>query len=381
MGKTVVLSDLHLGAAASNDLLRSPAMLERVAPELEGAERVILLGDIVELRDRPISVALDSASPFFEMLGDVADGAELVLVPGNHDHHLFSAWSESRRLSANPKPLGLEQRAKARSGPLGVLARKVPGCDLYLSYPGIWLADGIYATHGHYLDAHLTVPTFERLGVGAVERVIGGLPDGARSPADYERVLAPLYAFLFSLAQSGGSASEGPGPSVRVWSALGGGQTAAKKMQKVLLGSVALPGAIAVANRLGIGRFNTDLSLKEISRATAAAMVETVERLEIEADTVIFGHTHRRGPLPGEEPWKAKTGANLINTGSWVYSPGLLGATAKGSAYWPGTIAVLEDGGAPELRYLLDDAPHAQIRHALQDADPDRDTDEDLPPV
>ena len=32
--------------------------------------------------------------------------------------------------------------------------------------PGLWPADGVYATHGHYLDRHLTVPSFERLAAG-----------------------------------------------------------------------------------------------------------------------------------------------------------------------------------------------------------------------
>lgn len=370
MAKTVVISDLHLGAATGNDLMRAPAFRERLIPELEGADRVVLLGDIVELRDRPISEALAVAEPFFALLGDEVPGAELVLVPGNHDHHLFSSWSESRRLHRESGPMGLEQRAKARSGPLGVLAKQVPGCDLYLSYPGLWLADGVYATHGHYLDLHLTVPTFERLGAGVVERVIGALPEDSRSPDDYERVLAPLYAFLFSLAQSGGTAVAGPGPSARVWAALAGGQSAARKVRGLLLGSVALPGAIAVANRLGIGRFNPDISLSEISRATIAAMIEAVERLEIDAETVIFGHTHRRGPLPGESQWRAKTGASLINTGSWVYSPGLLGSTSADSPYWPGTIAVIE-GTEVELRHLLDDFPHTRIRHGLEDAEKD----------
>ena len=368
MAKTVVISDLHLGAATGNDLMRAPAFRERVAPELAGAERIVLLGDVVELRDRPIANVLDIAAPFFAMVSEAAPGAELVVVPGNHDHHLYSTWSESRRLRGEPKPMGLEQRAKPRSGPLGVLARQVPECELYLSYPGLWLADGVYATHGHYLDLHLTVPTFERLGVGVVERVIGGLPEDSREPDDYERVLAPLYAFLFSLAQSGGTAVSGPGPSARVWAALAGGQSAAKKVRGLLLGSVALPGAVAVANRLGIGRFNPDLSIQEISRATIAAMIETVERLDIDAETVIFGHTHRRGPLPGEPVWKAKTGTKLVNTGSWVYSPGLLGSTSANSPYWPGTIGVLEDGEF-ELRYLLDELPHARIRHGLEDAD------------
>jgi predicted phosphodiesterase len=371
MPKTVVVSDLHLGAGPGHDLLRREAFRDRLAPELEGAERVVLLGDVVELRDRPIAEALDVATPFFAMLGETVPGAEVVLVPGNHDHYLFSSWAEGRQLRGGPKPMGLEQRAKARSGPMGVVARRIPGCELTLAYPGTWLADGVYATHGHYLDAHLTVPTFERLGVGVVERVIGGLPHGGRTPEDYERAQAPLYAFLFSLAQSGGTAASGPGPSARIWAAVGGGATAAKKVRGLLLGTVALPGAIAVANRLGIGRFSPDLSVTEISRATIAAMAETVERLEIDADTVIFGHTHRRGPLPGEEAWKAG-GTELVNTGSWVYSPGLLGSTAADSPYWPGTIGILDDGGF-ELRHLLDDFPHARIRHGLADVEDDAD--------
>jgi UDP-2,3-diacylglucosamine pyrophosphatase LpxH len=374
VAKTVIISDLHLGASTGNDLLRAVPFQETVAPELEGAERVVLLGDVVELRDRPVSEALEAAAPFFAGLGEAARGAELVLVPGNHDHYLFSSWAESRRLRGSEKPMGLEQRAKASSGPMRVLARQVPGCELTLAYPGIWLADGVYATHGHYLDAHLTVPTFERLGVGAVERVIGGLPHGGRTPDDYERAQAPLYAFLFSLAQSGGTGRSGPGPSARIWAALSGGASAAKRMRGLLLGSVALPGAVAVANRLGIGRFSPDLSLEEISRATIAAMVETVERLEIDARTVVFGHTHRRGPLPGEDRWRTQRGAELVNTGSWVYSPGLLGPTASDSPYWPGTIGILE-GAELELRHLLDDFPHARIRHGLSPADGDDEAD------
>jgi predicted phosphodiesterase len=362
--RTVVISDLHLGAGSGNDLVRRTVFRELLAPVLEGAERLVLLGDIVELRDRPIAEALEAAAPFFAMVGETIPGAEVVLVPGNHDHHLFSSWADSRRLRGGEKPMGLEQRAKASSGPMRVLARQVPGCELTLAYPGLWLTEGIYATHGHYLDAHLTVPTFERLGVGVVERVIGGLPHGGRTPDDYERAQAPLYAFLFSLAQSGGTARSGPGPSARIWAALGGGATAAKTMRGLLLGSVALPGAIAVANRLGIGRFSPDLSIQEIGRATVEAMAETVERLEIGAETVIFGHTHRRGPLPGEDPWRTDGGASLVNTGSWVYSPALLGSTAADSPHWPGTIGVLE-GTKFRLEHLLDHFPHARIRHGL----------------
>jgi UDP-2,3-diacylglucosamine pyrophosphatase LpxH len=368
VGKTVVFSDLHLGANGENDLARVPLFRDRLLAEVRGAERVVLLGDVIELRDRPIGDALAAAAPFFDALGEVAGDAEVLYVPGNHDHHVFSSWRESQRLEAGPAPMTLEQIAKATSGPIHELAKRLPDRKMTLAYPGLWLADGVYATHGHYLDVHLTVPTFERLGVGAVERVIGGLPELDRTPDDYERVLAPLYAFLFSLAQSGGQAASGPGPSARLWAALAGGQSGFEKVKGMLLGSVALPGAIAVANRLGIGRFNPDLSLKEISRATLAAMIETIEFLRIDAETVLFGHTHRRGPEPGDSGWRTKDGTKVVNTGSWVYSPGVLGSTAADSPYWPGTIAIVE-GTDVELRPLLDDVPHAQIRHGLEDAD------------
>ena len=126
MGKTVVLSDLHLGSSGDNDLARVPLFRDRMLAQVEGAERVVLLGDIVELRDRPIGDALDAAAPFFDALGEVAAGAEVFFLPGNHDHHLFSSWRESQRLSAGGEPMGLEQIAPAESGPISELAKRLP---------------------------------------------------------------------------------------------------------------------------------------------------------------------------------------------------------------------------------------------------------------
>ena len=52
-------------------------------------------------------------------------------------------------------------------------------------------------------------------------------------------------------------------------------------------------------------------------------MCRVVERLGIDADWVIYGHTHRTGPLPGEGDWRAPTGARLINCGAWTWAPQL----------------------------------------------------------
>ena len=41
------------------------------------------------------------------------------------------------------------------------------------AYPGVWLRDDVWATHGHYLDRLITIPTFERIAAGGMARVVG----------------------------------------------------------------------------------------------------------------------------------------------------------------------------------------------------------------
>jgi predicted phosphodiesterase len=366
--RTAIVSDLHLGSTGAIDLLRRPELRQVLWAELSEADQVVLLGDVVELRDRPLSEALALARPFFAELGEAIGDAPVLLLPGNHDHHLLEEWLERRRLDG-AAPLGLEQRISPESGPLSDLLQGTGLEAVEMAYPGAWLRPGVYATHGHYLDRHLTVPTFERLAVAAVERVLAGWRDadpdeplepeglGAVAPDDYERAQAPVYAFLFALAQAGATAERlgGANPSARVWQALGGGYGRAARVRGWLLGTVAVPGAVGVANRLGLGPVKSDLSPGTITRAGLAAIGEVVRGLEIDADHLIFGHTHRRGPMHGETGWRLETGTRLWNAGSWVYAPGLLGPTAAESPYWPGTVVVLEGERQPELRHLLDD--------------------------
>ncbi|MGH2981794.1 MAG: hypothetical protein ACRDKV_07115, partial [Solirubrobacterales bacterium] len=73
------------------DLVRDPEICVTLLDELSGADRVVLLGDVLELRDRPVGEILELASPFLELLGTALGGGEVVLVPGNHDHRLAEA--------------------------------------------------------------------------------------------------------------------------------------------------------------------------------------------------------------------------------------------------------------------------------------------------
>jgi hypothetical protein len=80
----------------------------------------------------------------------------------------------------------------------------------------------------------------------------------------------------------------------------------------------------------------------------------------------VFAHTHRPGPLDGETGWEVPGGSRLHNCGSWFYAPMLLGRTAAGSAFWPGTCLVVEDDGPPRLVRLLDGVSHAELRAAAR---------------
>jgi predicted phosphodiesterase len=343
--RTAVVSDLHLGLGSGADLLRRARFREPLLAALEAVDRLVLLGDVLELRDRPLAEVLAAAAPALGALGEAMAGRELVIVPGNHDHHLIEQWLERRTLEREPE-LGLEQLGEPEGTAFEALAAQAAPARVRFAYPGIWLRDDVYATHGQYLDRHLTVPTIERLGVAIVERVLGipgagpdplAPPDAAPEVEEYERVQTPVYAFLFNLAQATvGEGRAGADPSVRIWQMLGGGESRTAKLRSWVLGAVAVPGAVGVANRLGLGPVRADLSA-------------VVTRLAIGAEHVLFGHTHRRG-TPAEQAATA-----LWNTGSWVHAPGLLGRSAAVSPYWPGTIGLVGDEGPPELRHLLDD--------------------------
>ena len=224
--RTLVVSDLHLGARTGVDVLRHrPAARAALLERLDGVDRLVLLGDVLELRHGPLREAVAAARPVLEAIGDAFRGPEVVLVAGNHDHRLVAAWLEQRGSSGRPPPLGLEEHAGPRaSAATQAIAGMLAPAALDVAYPGVWLAPGIYATHGHYVDRHSTVPSFERLAAGALGRVLGDRVEDITGPDDYEVVLAPLYALLDAIAAR---APDGRGPShanasTRAWRALAG---------------------------------------------------------------------------------------------------------------------------------------------------------------
>lgn len=356
---TAVISDLHLGARTERDLLRRPAARTALTDALADVDRLVLLGDVLELRESPLAPALEASMPFFAELGEAMSGREVVLIAGNHDYQLAGPLLDARSLEGSAGRLDLERTMEPPStGPTARIAEALGDARLTLAYPGVWIRPDVYATHGHYLDAHNTVPTLERLAIGVTERLIGGLPADGRTPDDYEAALGPVYSVTYALAQAPRPAAfVGTGPSVKIWELLTG-SNGRRRLATLALGGLALPAGVAALNRAGLGPLSANLSGEELRRAGLRGIATVVDRLRIDAEHVLFGHTHRSGPWPGDvEGWALPGGTRLMNTGSWRHDPAFLGEPPDAGPYWPGVCALVGDSGPPELRRLLDTIP------------------------
>ena len=115
--RTLVISDLHLGARNDVDVLRRPAAQQALLGALDGVDRLVVLGDLLELRHGPMHEALEAARPVLKAIGEtLGPDGEVVLVPGNHDFRLISPWLD----------VALAQRARAARA---AGARRAQGVD------------------------------------------------------------------------------------------------------------------------------------------------------------------------------------------------------------------------------------------------------------
>ncbi|MDQ6776146.1 MAG: hypothetical protein M3071_08010, partial [Actinomycetota bacterium] len=209
---------------------------------------------------------------------------------------------------------------------------------------------------------HTTIPMFERLGAGVMARLVGEPLGGPARAEDYEAMLAPLYAWIHAVAQSAGASVAGSQrASSRAWRALAGQKGRGSLRRRAVVR--AFPAMVASLNRAGLGPLQSDVSMPALSRAGLLATSQVIAGLGVSAPHVIFGHTHRAGPLAGDDEadWATAAGGRMINAGSWVYDRQFVGEVPNESPYWPGTCVVLADDGPPELRRLLGSRRRADL--------------------
>lgn len=357
--KTAIISDLHLGVTSGGDVLRDPEIRAVLLEELRGAERLVLLGDIVELRERPLGAALEHALPFFAELGAAVGDIEVILTPGNHDARFAEPLLD--RLSLEEAPLPLDATEGPTAGPTAAIAAALSPARLRIAYPGVWLREDVYATHGHYMDLHLRLPRAECVILAGVSRVSGPLLPDRAAPADYERIVRPLYGLAFGAAQGRSRRLKAElGPSEAAWELIAGDRpdrTRARRL-KARAARAAFPLAVAGVNRLFRADFESEISGEMIFRTGVEGAAELARRLGVDGGHVITGHTHRGGPREGEASWPLPGGGHLHNTGNWVFSTPLHNPGRPPNSYWPGTVTWLEDSGPPRQVELLRDREH-----------------------
>ena len=344
--RSLVVSDLHLGSRMQRDVLLRPPALERLLDALDDVDRLVLLGDTVELLEGRPKIAMAIAEPVLRAIGDkVGKGREVVVVPGNHDHALIRPWLRGMR--SRDRRIGLSERVPAKSGrALEALVGWLKPAKVRVHYPGVTLAPGVWATHGHYLDRHL-LPE----GSTGLKKVLGTVPPKRARPEDYENAAGPSIAAMQGLLAASLPQLIGE-PIDRIAGVARRGALAALPVAAALRGGGAL--APLSAGLLGY----------QFRRAGLPAMGEVADRLRVRADHVLFGHVHRLGPRGAElrdDAW-TRHGRQLHNTGCWVYEPLLLAGAEPPHPYWPGGAVRVEPGAAPEALSLLDDLDPAALR-------------------
>ncbi len=332
--RTLVVSDLHIGAEPGRAALDDPAVVAALRDAVAQADRLVLLGDVIELRQGHIQDALAAASRILpELVSGLEPGCDVILLVGNHDH----------QLQEHPEALSQVQSLLSASG-----------AEVRFEYPGVWLRGDVHAQHGHYLDRHTTTPAFERLFAGVMSRFLRLPLSKMSSAGDYERLLAPIYAWMYAVSQT----------SEREIDATdGGSSTRALKLIRESRGAqalavqAALRAVLTAANLAGLGPLSPDLSGPALRRSSLVAFGEVLSVLGLRPTYAIFGHTHRAGPLPLDDPteWVTPSGVQLINCGCWVNETvDFLAEEPAANPYRRGFAVELDDDGPPRLVNLLE---------------------------
>lgn len=323
------------------DLLRYAHMQDRLWPELEGVDRLVLLGDVWEMSFQHLGSAVESSRSFFAELERRFADIEVLYLPGNHDHHLVIRAADEHR---ERQALGLPEHDPFTVAPAARLFEHLcPRLRVRTAYPLLTDA-GVCFTHGHYLSSHLDGlgwRTFDRLGWLILHKE----RRSDLSAVDYEALITPLHEFVYQVAQ------------------LPDGVRAQQEFER-LLGRLA--GLAGLPGKLGskVGGLARDLRrseqriieaqmerLRHPFEGVLRAMDLVMDNLAVgeACDHVVFGHTH----TPFVEQRLEGMTRTYHNAGSWFYDHRELHKPRYWELAAPGSVLRI-DGGDFELRRVLE---------------------------
>jgi UDP-2,3-diacylglucosamine pyrophosphatase LpxH len=339
--RTLVISDLHLGGRLGRDVLRHAEALAVLLDALDGIDRLVLLGDVIELAEGRPRQALELAEPILRAIGKrMGPDRQIVLVPGNHDRALTRSW-------ARAQGAGLTVDALVPADATALLTKVVSWLaptQVEVRTPGVWLSSRVWATHGHYIDRHLLPES----AYGVHRRRTAREPVG---PAAYERPRRPSMTWVETfmvrwLPRKLASLTDSAADLVRASTT----PSLARRTNSHRLAPLA----------------RTVLGF-QMQRASNPALAHVVQRLDVDAEWVVYGHVHRNGPREGDEValWSGPDSRpRLANTGCWIYEPLLLHRGGAPHPYWPGGAVVIDGEGDPVAVGLLDGLDVAALHAA-----------------
>ena len=312
-----MISDIHLGQGGGISLLTRPRPLAALLQALDEYDRLVLLGDTVEMQEVHPTQSFPIAEPVLRMIAErLGPEKQVLLLPGNHDHALVRDWARA----AGPD-LARENVVPAdASRLLEQVVSWFEATRIEVHYPGVWLGEGIWATHGHYLNHYL-----RPVSSYGLHPPTGVAP---ATPAESEYV-------------SDDPADE---PHLR------DGMLPERWLDRHW------PTRLAPLSAFLLDR--------QMQRHALPAMLGVVRALGVEARWVIFGHVHRRGPRGRDDQgrWSGEDGRPLLlNTGSWRYEPVVVRRLDGAASYWPGGAVSIGEDGVPRSIGLLDDLSEKQL--------------------
>ena len=339
--RTHVISDLHIGSRLGRDVLRHPEALAVLLKALDDVDRLVLLGDVVELAEGRPREAMRIAEPILRSIGRrMGPERPIVLVPGNHDRALARSWAIRQGAALQVDSLVPPNASRT----LATVLEWLRPAEVEVRTPGVWLTPRIFAHHGHYLDRHL----LPEAAWGGLRRDARAGSGGVIGPAFYERRRSPRTPVESRLAR------RLPRPLATVVENLA-----------ELLRAATMPSPRKLQPQ-HIAPLTRRLLTRQMQRASIPAVAHAMSRIGVEADWLIFGHVHRLGPVATDDPSLWASGSTRIaNTGSWIYEPLLLHNSAPPNPYWPGGAILIPDENAdPQPISLLDNLDIATLYHS-----------------
>jgi UDP-2,3-diacylglucosamine pyrophosphatase LpxH len=339
--RTLVISDLHLGGRLGRDVLRHPEALALLLDAFDGIDRLVLLGDVIELAEGRPRQALELAEPILRAIGErVGPDRQIVLVPGNHDRALTRSWAHAQGAELTVDALVPTDATALLTKVVGWLAP----AQIEVRTPGVWLSERVWATHGHYIDRHLLPEqAYGWHRRREVRERIG--------PSEYEHARGPSMTWIETLLTR--------------W--LPRRLASAADSAADLLRASTMPSLVRRMSTHRLAPLARRVLGMQMQRAANPALAHVVERLGVEAEWVIYGHVHRNGPREGDEAalWTGPGGRpRLANTGCWLYEPLLLHRGGAPHPYWPGGAVVIDGEGDPVAIGLLDGLDVAALHAA-----------------